>query len=229
MKPLFTKKEYESAKSLDKLPCECKHCKKTFYKAKRHITHELKSKKEEINFCSHSCSVKYNFGEQILKQCSHCGKDVLKFKCEIEASKSGNVFCSKSCSTSYNNIHKTHGNRRSKLELYIESQLTCLYPDLTILYNNKKIINSELDIYIPSLNLAFELNGIFHYEPIFGENKLKKIKNNDERKFQACLEKKIELVIIDSSQLKYFKPQKAQNFLNIIVKIIAQKYNAEIF
>ena len=36
-------------------------------------------------------------------------------------------------------------------------------------------INSELDVYVPSLNLAFELNGIFHYEPIYGEKKLNQI------------------------------------------------------
>jgi len=49
-----------------------------------------------------------------------------------------------------------------------------LYPDLVIHFNKKDAINSELDIYIPSLKLAFELNGIFHYEPIFGkENFLK--------------------------------------------------------
>lgn len=59
-----------------------------------------------------------------------------------------------------------------------------------------------MDIYIPVLSLAFELNGIFHYEPIYGEGKLLSIQNNDDRKFQACLEHDIELCIINSSEQK---------------------------
>ena len=79
------------------------------------------------------------------------------------------------------------------------------------------------DIYIPSLKLAIELNGIFHYEPIFGEDKLKKVQNNDNRKFQACLEKEIEFCIIDTSQQKYFKEKTSQKYLSIITEIIDLK------
>ena len=85
------------------------------------------------------------------------------------------------------------------------------------------MIDAELDIYIPSLNLAFELNGIFHYEPIFGEKKLNSTKNNDKRKFQACLEKNIELCIIDTSTQKYFKENTSNIYLDIILKITDNK------
>ena len=74
-----------------------------------------------------------------------------------------------------------------------------------------------------SLKLAFELNGIFHYEPIYGKKKLAQIQNNDSRKFQACIENNIEFCLIDVSQLKYFKPQNAQKFLDIITSIINLK------
>ena len=73
------------------------------------------------------------------------------------------------------------------------------------------------------MNLAFELNGIYHYEPIHGNDKLLKIQNNDNRKFQACLEQGIELCIIDSSQQKYFKKQSSEKYLNIISTIINNK------
>lgn len=87
----------------------------------------------------------------------------------------------------------------------------------------KDTINGELDIYIPSLKLAFELNGIFHYEPIYNQLQLEKTQNNDQRKFQACLEKGIELCIIDVSKQKYFKESTSQQYLKIITDIINQK------
>jgi hypothetical protein len=135
----------------------------------------------------------------------------------------GNVFCGKSCAASYNNTHKTHGNRRSKLEIYLEEKFPALYPSLEFHFNRKDAINSELDIFIPSLKLAFELNGIYHYEPIHGKDKLESIQNNDNRKFQACLERDIELCIIDASKLTYFKESNAVPYLNIIRKVIDQK------
>jgi len=75
----------------------------------------------------------------------------------------------------------------------------------------------------PTLELAFELNGIFHYEPIFGQDKLSQIQNNDGRRFQVCLERGIELCIVDVSVLKYFKPANAQRYLDIVSGIIGQK------
>ena len=125
-----------------------------------------------------------------------------------------------SCAGTYNNTHKTHGTRRSKLEVWIEEQLTKLYPNLEIHFNQKDTINSELDIYIPSMKIAFELNGIFHYEPIFGEDQLNKIQNNDHRKFAACHEAGISLCVIDTSGQKYFKPKSSQRYLDIITGII---------
>lgn len=109
------------------------------------------------------------------------------------------------------------------MEIWLEKNLTELYPQLEIHFNRKDAINSELDIYIPSLKLAFELNGVFHYEPIYGEEKLKQIQSNDNRKFQACLEKGIELCIIDTTPMKYFKEAKARKYLDIVVDILATK------
>lgn len=141
----------------------------------------------------------------------------------LKQGKSYNYFCTHSCAATYNNTHKRKGNRKSKLEFYLEKELPLLYPNLEFHFNRKDTINSELDIYIPSMKLAFELNGLFHYEPIFGESKLEQIQNNDKRKFQACLERNIELCIIDASQLKYFKESNAKPYLDIIVDIINNK------
>ena len=223
MIPLFTKEQFENAKSLVLLPLQCKHCGNTFYKQRKEINKAYNNHPSvKCNFCSKKCQ----FENRATKQkviCKNCGKEFNKFPNQIK--KQPNNFCSKSCSATYNNKNKTHGTRRSKLEIYLEKQLTILYPNLKILYNNKKIINSELDIYIPTFKLAFELNGIFHYEPIYGNEKLDKIQNNDNRKFQACLEKQIELVLIDTSSQKYFKENTSQKFLNIINQIINEKFS----
>jgi hypothetical protein len=153
--------------------------------------------------------------------CLQCNKNFYKLPKEIK--KTPNNFCTQSCAATYNNTHKTKGYRRSKLEVYLEKELPLIYPDLEFHFNRKDAINSELDIYISSLRLAFELNGIFHYEPIYGEHKLKQTQNNDNRKFQACLEQNIELCIIDTSKLSYFKEKNAKPYLAIICNIINLK------
>ena len=186
---------------------------------------QYKNSKSGNNFCSQSCAATYNSSQRIYKntiktKCKNCNKEINVIFSVQKKSKSGNYFCSQSCAGTYNNTHKTKGNRRSKLEKYLELQLIKLYPNLEIHFNRKDAINSELDIYIPSLKLAFELNGIFHYEPIYGNDKLQQIQNNDNRKFQACIEQGIELCIIDASSFTYFKSNKAQKYLNIIKKII---------
>lgn len=132
----------------------------------------------------------------------------------------GNCFCNHTCAAQHSNTHKTKGTRVSKLELWLQQQLTSRYPGLEIHFNRNDAIYSELDIYIPSLKLAFELNGICHYEPVYGPAKLGQIRNNDNRKQQACNERGIALCVIDVSGQKYFKEKTALPFLEIILNII---------
>lgn len=221
MIPNYTEKEFQKAKSRDDLKLVCKKCGSIFSKKKNQIQRILKnpnSKKNSGNFCSQKCQRHY-FDPPTKAKCTECGKTFTRRKSSIK----NKNFCCQSCSASYNNRHKKHGTRRSKLEVWLESQLKEKYTNLEILYNKSDAINSELDIYIPTLSLAFELNGIFHYEPIFGSKKLASIQNNDARKFQACLEKMIELCIVDVSQMKYFKESNAKKFFDIICSIIDQK------
>lgn len=221
MIPLYEQKDLDISKSGDKLPCECEICSKVFYKMKRDVLKALKGGSPG-KYCSKKCmKIGMNVRKNVI--CSNCNKEVIKKPSEIKQSKSGNHFCSKSCAAIYNNAHKTSGNRRSKLEIYLEKELKYLYPELKIEFNQTNAIDAELDIYIPSLKLAFELNGIFHYEPIYGLNKLNKVQNNDNRKFQACIERGIELCIIDTSQQKYFRVNTSEKYLNIIINIISLK------
>lgn len=135
----------------------------------------------------------------------------------------GNTFCDKSCSASYNNTHKKIGTTVSKLEKWISKKLNEIFPLLEIHYNRKDTINSELDIYIPLLKTAIELNGVFHYKPIFNEDKLKKIQSNDSKKTKKCSEMGIELHVIDTSKHTYFKDSTCEFYLDIVLNIITLK------
>lgn len=221
MQPLYTKTEFKTANSRKLLPLKCLHCSKTFHVPKHIIVNILhKTRSRPYNFCSNLCQ-NHHQDPPVFVNCLKCNKSFKKRPSEIK--KSPNHFCSQSCAAKYHNAHKTKGTRISKLEVWLSSKLPTLYPNLEFHFNRKDAINGELDIYIPSLKLAFELNGIFHYEPIYGPEKLASIQNNDTRKAQACLEHAIELCLVDVSHQKYFKEQSAMMFLTIIQNIINSK------
>jgi hypothetical protein len=152
--------------------------------------------------------------------CDQCNHLFLKDLSQVKKSKHN--FCTRSCAAKYNNSHKQTGTRRSKLEVWLGSQLTQRHPNLEFQFNRTDAIDAELDIYLPGLNLAFELNGIFHYEPIYGIDKLHSTNCNDHRKLLACAENGIELCILDTSKMVHFKEQGAQRFLALIEEIITQ-------
>lgn len=223
MIPLYTHEEFLSCKSRQKLALQCKHCGKTFYKEKHRIQQTNGIYTGTLDFCSKTCFCSSQ-DQSVSVYCEQCGISYKKTKAEIKKTK--HHFCSRSCSCTYHNIHKTKGTRCSKLEKWLATKLPLLYPNLEFHFNRKDAINSELDIYIPSLKLAFELNGIFHYEPIFSKEKLASIQNNDNRKIQACLEKGIELCIIDTSKQTYFKDLKCIPYLKIIQDVIMLKISS---
>lgn len=141
--------------------------------------------------------------------------------------KSKHHFCSLRCSGLYGAAHKTTGSQRSKLEIWLEERLLFLYPQLYIRFNDRVAIQSELDIHIPSLNLAFELNGPVHYEPIFGQDKLARTQQRDRHKMHACTDHGIDLCVIDVSGRKYFKPEFSEYVLGLVVQTINSRISAD--
>lgn len=221
MLPQFTSEEFDKAKTNDKLPCKCIICKNIFLKTKRDIR-AIYNKNPNTHYgsgkyCSQKCYGIDKTKKQLVS-CDNCQKSFVSIPSQIKKSKLH--FCSQHCFGYYNTTHKSHGTRRSKLETWIEEQLSILYPDLEIHYNQKTVINSELDIYIPSLSLAFELNGIFHYEPIFGETKLNQVQENDNNKSQNCTKNNISLCIINVTSQGKFNPKTGRQFLEIITNTI---------
>lgn len=149
-------------------------------------------------------------------KCYGCGKDFERSK-----SATGKLnFCGSSCSARHNNMNKTHGNRRSKLEKFIEEKLSKTISH-EIHYNRKDAIGSELDIYIPSLKLAIEINGVFHYQNIYGDSKLEAIQRMDTVKALACEEKGITIEVIDVSGYRYFKESTAMKYVDHILLLVA--------
>ena len=218
MSLILDTQDFINAKSRDKITLICKNCNNEFSLRKHRIQDSIK-KGFQTFFCSTKCVGEHKTTTQSeIVECKQCGKHFKKQNSQIK--KHRNHFCSQSCAATYNNTHKMTGTRRSKLEAYLEKELKILLPDLEILFNDKTAINSELDIYIPSMKLAFELNGIFHYEPIFGEDKLNQIQNNDGNKFQKCQENQISLCIIDTSSQKRFTELSSKKFLDIIITIM---------
>lgn len=149
-------------------------------------------------------------------ECKNCKKNFSKPLSAVKRTNNNN-FCSRSCSATHNNKNKSTGTRVSKLEKYVQVKLTELFPLLDIKYNNVSCIQSELDIYIPSLNLAFELDGIFHSVPIYGEERFKRQKANDILKNEKCHNLGINLIRIDTALQKKFTEESSKPYLDIIV------------
>lgn len=206
----------KNIKSSELVSFRCQTCSSIFQRQARFVKSSIKYGANDFLFCNNLCrAISRNL--HVNTTCGNCGATICVKASERRKSKSGHSFCNRNCSAVYNNTHKTTGCRCSKIELWIQTQLIRLYPELNFQFNDKTIINSELDIYCSSLKLAFEINGIFHYKPVYGLEKFISIQNNDSKKIQTCLEHGINLITIDVSNIEHFKPERASAHLQTIV------------
>lgn len=191
----------------------CKNCNKLIERRK---SYNSLQKTNKNSFCSRKCLA--NFYRKYPKEinCKQCDNIIIN--------PGPKLFCNNSCSAKYSNTHKTIGIRISKLELYLKEELLKLYPDLDFKFNDKSTIQSELDIYIPYLKLAFEINGPTHYLPIYGQSKLKAIQKNDKLKKAKCKERKIKLITINTSKQKEFTIKSSQKYLNKVTVEIGERF-----
>lgn len=231
MKLLINESEIKSYKSGEKnIPCECYCCSKSFLVDKREVNRALKGETNS-RYCSRSCKATHqrnlNGHFSLLLECSTCGTGFKMVKSNADKSKSGKNFCSKSCACSYNNAHKKYGTRRSKFEKYAQLRIENQFPELEIHFNRRDKILSELDIYIPTLNIAFEFNGIFHYKPIFGADKLSTIKANDQKKEILCKAIGVKLFCLDISSIKNFTQCSADPYISEISSIIEMNVRSD--
>lgn len=217
MKPKFNINEFEKLKNIE-IIFECEVCKNEFNSTKKYLRRALgltKSKRPpSLKYCSSACVRKGKMTGEY-KKCKNCEVEVYRSISEIR--KNENIFCGHSCKAIFWNKEKNYGVNRSKIEIWIEDEIKKRY-DFEILFNDRKILsNLELDIYIPDFNIAFELNGIFHYQPIFGAEKLKVTENNDLRKFKECENKNIQLYVLDITDSKKFNKENDKKYLDFIL------------
>ena len=121
-----------------------------FYKTKLKIKNALNPSRphDVLKYCSINCANDAK-RTKIDHVCTNCGTTIKRTLMIIN--RTPNHFCSSSCSAKYSNTHKKYGTRRSKLEMYIESTLTELYPNLQNTLKNfnwkpkKKLLDGLLE------------------------------------------------------------------------------------
>lgn len=184
------------------------------------------------NFCSQTCSARYNGDLQkkpkpvkptklpkikkplIEKICSYCNGRIFRTERDISNSKTNTFFCNKSCKTKYANQYQIIHKPKSRAEILLVKLIRDKFPNLEVQENVRNVLQSklEIDIFIPSLKLAIELNGPVHYIPMYGQEKLDKVKDKDLLKQAEINQLGFNLIIIDISQLNSRKS--TDNFIN---------------
>ena len=121
MMQLFSKEDFDKAKTKDLLTLQCEFCNNSFKTTKNTIQMSLKGDKfRKAKFCSIKCSNSNKITKQEVK-CKNCNKEFFKIVSQIK--KTINSFCCSSCAATFNNTRKTKGYRRSKFEIYLEQIL----------------------------------------------------------------------------------------------------------
>jgi hypothetical protein len=147
--------------------------------------------------------------------CPVCGKILMVTENEFKKRK----YCGGSCRNKINN--KQIFGTRSKAEVYLEETLKNEFPNLIMMFNDRELLNGkELDVYIPSLNLAIEWNGIYHYKKIRDDESFEKTTNKDKQKISDCVKLNIELYVVKdlTSGKKFIKEETKK-----IIKFVKQK------
>lgn len=161
--------------------------------------------------------------------CLNCGETFYKTKREIEqvlnhcGSKTLD-FCCKTCSANF--LNKTY-RHRSKFEIFLEEYLRANLPEylsnLPIVYNSRDLFPDdphEVDIYLPTIKVAVEVNGTHHYKPIFGEKRFEETIKNDQAVESCCYRYGILLVIMNMKDMDHFNERDASQHAKALLDII---------
>jgi hypothetical protein len=231
LQEIFTANELGAAACEDRLPLRCVRCQTIFHWPKNWI---LTARREagrgktgrgsrSGKFCSQQCG-RLAHRKAVAVACEWCEAWFTKQAKEIRRSK--HHFCGRSCAARWRNAHKTHGVRRSKLERWLEERLRKGFPRTDFRFNSRPF-GHELDIYVPALRIAYEINGVAHYRPIWGESKLASVQANDDLRRVSCAARGVGLIEIDVSQMQHFTPKNGLPILQRITDDLNERARKE--
>lgn len=115
----------------------------------------------------------------------------------------------------------------SKLEKFLLNELIKL--GLTPEFHKEQTLANtklQIDIYLPTISTAIEVDGPSHFLPVWGEDALAKNQNYDNKKTGLILGKGMFLIRI--KQTKDFSPTRAQLIFDQLKDIIEQIQNSKI-
>lgn len=166
-------------------------------------------------------------------KCEGCNTDLLRTDAQLRKTKHGKPFCSKSCRMRHYNAHilTRTSNQRSKAEDILLGMIREGFPDLNLIPNDRAVLPSslEIDIHIPEAKLAIELNGPVHYLPIYGDERLAKVRMNDAQKHLEIHDRGLRLLVLDISRLNSAKRQLAfltAQYTDVIKPLISEVMEA---
>lgn len=176
-------------------------------------------------FCNSKCSGIFNaetirnkLQKQVKRKCENCNLEISVTQSSLFNRETRlyhkHKFCSRKCNGIYLanqklGIHdpsNTYTKNRSSLEEFLEEKIRRNLPYLEIDLNNRSLIDGyELDIYIPEIKLAIEVNGICHFKKVYKNQKLEKMQQKDKYKIEKCKKLGIELIVIPFIKRLYLK------------------------
>jgi ribosomal protein L33 len=199
----------------------CHACGIEFQRKKSEVMKSIRKGKKFS--CSVGCSNRLsNSGLQrfVTLKCDECGQEftrVMKDYRKNQLRNAAKLYCNKHCAMIALNKSPRSSRPTSSHEVIMSQIIKDNYDNNICIFNNVRDVfpdNLEIDIWIPSVCLAIELNGVCHFYPIYGEDRLKKTQSNDYKKSMLAQKMNINLLTIDTSSLKSKSKQQVLNFLN---------------
>lgn len=84
-----------------------------------------------------------------------------------------------------------------KAERLLRKRIKALFPNYEILHNYRSfdwLQNLELDIVINDISVAIEVQGGQHFAPVWGDDNLKRVQENDAKKANLCRQNQVSLI-----------------------------------
>ena len=119
-----------------------------------------------------------------------------------------------------NNAVRVASKTGSRLEKYLLDRL--LKDGYKVDFHKEQMLANtklQIDLFLPTLNVAIEVDGLSHFEPVWGEETLKKNKGYDNKKTGLILGKG--LVLIRVKQLRDFSSSRASLLYDKLKNILS--------